>query len=410
MKPTLSHALFTIGLVSLITSFFIVSIGSAQWTLWPFDGKASSSSSSSSSLSIPSSTGMDSASFGSTEEQTVRVVQQAEPAVVSVIISEELPVLQQEMQTIPSPFGDQFNFQVPRMVQKGTQLQEVGGGTAFFVSSDGLLLTNKHVVSDTNAQYTVLLNDGRKVPATVVARDPSSDIALIKVEGSGFTPLTVASTDNLKLGQTAIAIGNALGEFRNTVSVGVISGLSRSITAGAGNGGGVEQLEQIIQTDAAINRGNSGGPLLNSRGEVIGMNTAVASDAQNIGFAIPAPELRRALESFTKNGHIVRPYLGVRYAPITPALQSTNKLAFGTGVLVVHGDAVSDVAVLPGSPAEKAGLKEGDIILEADGITLTPDTSLAHIVQTKQPGDTLLLKIARDGKVMDVKVVVEEKK
>ncbi|MFA6038730.1 MAG: trypsin-like peptidase domain-containing protein [Candidatus Peribacteraceae bacterium] len=411
MKPLTSRLLFTIGTVSLAASLLIVSVGNAEWSFWnPFAGSASSSSSVAEGQ-LPAPPSLPGLLPSSNEEQTVSVVEKAEPAVVSVIITEELPVIEREMQTIPSPFGDFFGgteLQVPRYVQRGTQKQEVGGGTAFFVTEDGLLLTNKHVVEDDKAEYTVLLNDGRKLPATAVARDATNDIALLKVQGSGFTPLTVAPDDQLRLGQTAIAIGNALGEFRNTVSVGVVSGLQRSITAGGAPGGAVEQLEEIIQTDAAINRGNSGGPLLNSRGEVIGMSTAVAASAQNIGFAIPAAELRRVVASYLQYGRIVRPYLGVRYAPVTEEVKRKNNITYDYGALVVRGETAEDMAVLPGSPADKAGLKEGDIILEVDGKKLLPTVSLLRLIQTKAPGDKITLKVSRAGKELAVTVTVEE--
>ena len=167
----------------------------------------------------------------------------------------------------------------------------MGGGRGFIVSGDGVILTNKHVVSDTEAQYTVLTNDGKKYSAKVLARDSNIDIAIIKVEAFGLPTIKLGNSDSIQVGQTAIAIGNALGEFRNTVNVGVISGLSRNITA---SGGGLtEAIYNVIQTDASINPGNSGGPLINMRGEVIGINTAIAQNAQSIGFAIPVNQIKK---------------------------------------------------------------------------------------------------------------------
>jgi serine protease Do len=347
------------------------------------------------------------------ESRIVEAVKKAEPAVVSVIIAKDLPVLERyyenpfEDDFFFDPFSFPFEFRVPRYREKGTEKKEVGGGTAFFISADGMLMTNKHVVADEEAEYTVLLNDGRKIPAEVVARDSGNDIALLKAEGGDFPALSFAS-DELALGQTVIAIGNALGEFRNTVSVGVISGLSRSITAGGT--AGVERLDRIIQTDAAINRGNSGGPLLNSRGEIIGMNTAVAAAGQNIGFAIPYQDLQRAYESYKEKGRIVRPYLGIRYMPITKELKERNALPYDYGALVSRGDDPTALAVVPGSPADKAGITENDIILEADGERLTGDTSLAGIVQGKSPGDTVRLKVFSKGKEREITVTLEERK
>jgi serine protease Do len=323
---------------------------------------------------------------------------------VSVIITKDLPKMEQGTRRVP--FGRGF-IELPEMLQNGTEQREVGGGTAFFVSADGILMTNKHVVTDEHAAYSVLLNDGRTLPATVIGRDAVNDIALLKVEGGGFAPLAIAPDDEIHLGQTAIAIGNALGEFRNTVSVGVVSGLQRSIIAGGLGMGRSEQLDQIIQTDAAINSGNSGGPLLNSRGQVIGMNTAVASMGNGIGFALPAKELRRVHESYRKNGRIVTAFLGIRYAQITAELQKLENLPFDYGVLAVAGDD-GDPAVAKDSPAEKAGLRERDIILEIDGKKLTPDQPFARIIQGKSPGDTVTLKLWRQGKESELKVQLGE--
>jgi len=342
----------------------------------------------------------------SSQNSVTSVVQKADPAVVSVIISKDLPVMQQYYQNVP--FGNSpFSIQIPQQRQNGTQQQEIGGGTAFFVSSDGLLMTNKHVVSDTSADYTVLLNNGTKLKATVVARDAANDIALLKVDGSNYPYLKLASSAPL-LGQSVIAIGNALGEFRNTVSVGVVSGLQRNITAGDPYAGDTEELSSIIQTDAAINEGNSGGPLLDLNGDVVGMNSAVATDAQNIGFAIPDTDLSVALTSYQQNGRIVRPYLGVRYIPITSDVAQQDHLPVSQGDLVTHGETTADTAVVAGSPADKAGIKDGDIIEKIDGQDITDTFSLSAHVQSKKPGDTVTLTVLRNGKQQTIQVTLAE--
>ncbi len=312
------------------------------------------------------------------------VVERTEPAVVSVTISRDV--------------------QMGRR-QRETQRLAIGGGTAFFISPDGLLMTNKHVVDDPKATYTVFLNDGRELEAKVLDRDPTTDIALLQVEGKDFPYLTLSDSDRLQLGQPVIAIGNALGEFRNTVSVGVVAGLSRSIEAGAG-GGEVERLSRIIQTDAAINPGNSGGPLLDTEGNVVGMNTAVATDAQNIGFALPASDLRIVLESYQQHGRIVRPYIGIRYIDVTPELAKEEKLDADHGVLITSG--TNEPAVLPGSPAAKAGLEDGDIILSINSEELSDDTSLADIIQRKKPGEKVTLHVSHGGREKDVVVQLDE--
>jgi serine protease Do len=345
------------------------------------------------------------------EKTIIGTVQKSEPAVVSVIISKDLPVLQRSTRrSTGNPFFDQFfEEDVPSSAGGAATIRrEIGGGTAFFVSSDGLLMTNKHVVDDSTAQYTVLLNDGRKLEATVVGRDPLNDIALLKVNGKDFPFLKLSAQKDAVLGQTVIAIGNALGEFRNTVSVGVISGLQRSIMAGNPAAGDSEQLNRILQTDAAINEGNSGGPLLDSSGLVIGMSTAVAADAQNIGFAIPVQDLGRVLAGYQKYGHIVRPYIGVRYTAITPEVAKANNLGLDHGALIIRGDTPQDPAVIPGSPADKAGLRENDIIVQIDGKMLSEDLSVADIVQEKLPGDTLSVVISRQGKEQTLPLTLEE--
>jgi len=336
------------------------------------------------------------------EQAVVAAVEKAAPAIVSIIISKDLPVIEQcpynPFSDLPPEFqqffGEQFQFYQP--CQKVTQRQEIGGGSGFMISQEGLIATNKHVVYDTSASYTVLTNDGKKYEAKILARHPVLDLAVLKVEppAGGFTAVTLGDSDSVKLGQTAIAIGNALGEFRNTVSVGVVSGLARTITA---QGGGlIETIEGVIQTDAAINQGNSGGPLLNLKGEVIGINTAMVSGAQNIGFAIPINQVKKAIESVKVSGKITIPFLGVRY------LKTEN------GALV-RGSA-DGPAVIPDSPAAKAGLQAEDIIIEFNAEKIDAEHSLAYLIQKYNVGDKISLKILRQGKEMILQATLEEKK
>jgi len=278
--------------------------------------------------------------------------------------------------------------------EQGTEKTEVGGGSGFVVSEDGLILTNKHVVADEAAEYTVLTNDGEKYEARVLARDPVQDLAIIKIEAQGLKPAKLGDSDSVKLGQTAISIGNSLGEFRNTVSVGVISGLSRTITA-SGESFGTEVIQGVIQTDAAVNPGNSGGPLLNLKGEVIGINVAVVSDAQSIGFAIPINFAKRDIESVKTFGAIKVPYLGVRYVSEE---EGTRLRGNGDGP-----------AVMPGSPAEKAGLKAEDLILEINGEKLSLEKLLGFIIQKYNIGDTITLKIKRGEEERTLSAILEER-
>lgn len=348
------------------------------------------------------------------ENAVMDSVSNASPAVVSIIISKNVPVVEQcpynPFSDLPPEFQQFFGFgggaQFYQPCQKGTKLQEVGGGSGFIISSDGLILTNKHVVADTGASYTVMTNDGNKYDATVVARDPVVDLAIVKINKTGLPTLTLGDSDSLRLGQTAIAIGNALGEFRNTVSVGVISGLARTITA-QDSTGAPETIAGVIQTDAAINAGNSGGPLLNLRGEVIGINVAMVSGAQSIGFSIPINQAKQAIDSVKKTGKIITPYLGVRNITVTTSVAKDKNLSVDYGALI-SGDA-NNPAVVKNSPADKAGLKSKDIILEVDGKKITSDYPLSSVINQYSVGDTITLKILRDGKEMEVKVTLEQR-
>lgn len=238
-------------------------------------------------------------SVGVTPEETavISVVQQASPAVVSIVATQQLPVIERQqnnpLQDFCSDpyfrryFSDECSTVSPSPTASvPTAPQQVAAGTGFIISANGLILTNKHVVDIDGANYTVILNDGRKFPAQILMRDPGQDIAIVKINANDLPSLNLGNSDSIMIGETGIAIGNALGQFSNTVSKGIVSGLSRTIMA-TGGSGGAEQLTKVIQTDAAINLGNSGGPLLNLSGQVIGINTAIVQGAQNIGFAIP---------------------------------------------------------------------------------------------------------------------------
>lgn len=346
----------------------------------------------------------------SDEHSITSVVKQARSSVVSITIKQQVPTYDtsnngadpfEEFFGTPSPFGNMLQ---PRK-QTGTQEVEVGGGTGFFISKDGYIVTNKHVVSSDQASYVVTTDDGKTHEAKVIARDPAYDIAIIKIEGGDYPFLSFGDSEKIEVGQTAIAIGNALAEFKNTVSVGVISGLSRQIVAGDGTGS-AEQLDHLIQTDAAINPGNSGGPLLDLDGRVIGVNVATAN-AQNIGFAIPSEIVKKISESVQKTGKIERPFLGVRYLPINDDLKKQNQLPVNYGVLVARGDQQGDVAVIPGSSADKAGIVENDIILEVDGTKIDDEHSLQSLIRTKNVGDMISLKILHKGSEKTINIKLE---
>jgi len=353
-------------------------------------------------------------SIFSQESFVVDAVKKTNPAVISIIISKNVPKYETyiDPNQQQNPFGDlfpNFFFNIPQYRQKGTEKKEIGGGSGFLVTSNGLIVTNKHVVDQKDAEYTVFTNDGKKHPAKVIARDPILDIALIKIEGSDFPFLSLGDSDSLQVGQSVIAIGNALAEFRNTVSVGVISGLARSVVAGDSSGK-TELLDHVIQTDAAINPGNSGGPLLDLSGRVIGVNVAIAQGSQNIGFALPINSVKSAIESVKTTGKIVRPYLGIRYVSINAEMKDKNNLSVDYGVLVKAGQNQNELAVIPGSPADKAGIVENDIILEINGVKLDEKNTLASLVRQKNIGDLITLKILHKGVEKNVQVTLEAAK
>ena len=349
------------------------------------------------------------------ETAVVNAVKAASPAVVSITISENVPVVEQ----CPyNPFGNLspdlqqlFGNDMPGFTTQcntgKTQLQEVGGGSGFIISSDGLILTNKHVVSDTGASYSVLTNDGKTYNAKVLARDPNQDLAVLKIDATGLPTVSLGESNGLQLGQTAIAIGNALGQFSNTVSVGVVSGLARTVTAAAPDTGAQETISGVIQTDAAINPGNSGGPLLNLQGQVIGIDTAIASGAENIGFAIPIDQAKHDISSVESTGQIQAPFLGVRYTPVTPTFAQQQNLPITYGALV-RGDSTGP-AVEPGSPAAAAGIQAEDIIEKVDGQTIDSTHDLATIINQYNVGDVVTLTINRGGKEMTLNVTLAKR-
>ncbi len=279
-------------------------------------------------------------------------------------------------------------------------------GTGFVIDAGGLIITNKHVVPAGTSKVQVVMSDGTKYDdAEVIGRDPLNDIAVIKINGAkNLKVAQLADSDAVRTGQKVIAIGNALGQFQNTVTSGIISGMGRPIEAGDESGNASEQLNNLFQTDAAINSGNSGGPLLNFNGEVIGINTAVAAGAQNIGFSIPINEAKGVIESVKATGKISRPYLGVQFSMLTASSAKELNLSVQKGALV-GSDAGS---VVTGSPADKAGIKAGDVITKVNTVELSDSISLASAVGRFKVGDTVELTVIRSGKEQKIKVTLAE--
>lgn len=325
------------------------------------------------------------------ESVVIDVVEKVGPSVVTIGIEKKESV---------SPLSvefDLFGFSLPQTDQESQKTEE-NIGTGFILTQDGLIVTNKHVVSDIEATYKIIDKDDKTYEVKKIYRDPVNDLAILQIEATGLKPVELGDSDELKVGQFVIAIGTALGEFKETVTTGVISGLGRGITAGSPLEGYVERLDNVIQTDAAINPGNSGGPLLNSSGQVVGTSVAVAANGQNIGFAIPINVIKEAIDNFNKTGKFERPFLGVQYRMISRDVALMNDVPQGAYI----------VSVVEDSAADKAGLKAGDIVIKFNGETVKEE--LSKFISNKKIGDIIKLQIWRDGKESEVEAILEELK
>ncbi len=348
------------------------------------------------------------------EATTISAIKKVQPAVVSIVIKKSVSSLNQQRNNnffFIDPFTGkrlEIDPEDSPSSDNSTQQREVGGGTGFIISGDGYIITNRHVVSDTNASYSVFMNDGTEYQAKLLDTDPLNDLGVLKIEGNNLPSVELGDSSRLEIGQTAIAIGNSLNEYRQTVSKGIISGLNRTIVASDRTGRNRESLDGVIQTDAAINPGNSGGPLIDLNGQVIGINTAIDQSGQSIGFALPINDAKFIVDSLKTSGKIVRPQLGVRYMMLTPAIAKANNINVQNGALVLRGDTQDDLAVIPGSPADKAGIVENDIILEINGQKLDEKNTLAKVIQKFKPGETVTLKVSHRGEVKDYSLTLTE--
>lgn len=326
------------------------------------------------------------------EERIIDIVKKSSPAVVNIIISEK-------KRKIPS-FAD---------ISKKNNQKIVGGGSGFIISENGIILTNRHVVADNNDDYTVELQNGKKYSAKIIAKDSINDIAILIIDAENLSFLELGSSENLKLGQTIITIGNALSKFHNSISKGIISGLLRVVSTEGSQEDTAQNLRGLIQTDAAINLGNSGGPMLNTNGKVIGINSVVVAEAENISFAIPIFGAKKDIEDIKKFGKIIQPSLGVRYIVINEEFQEKYKLPINYGAWIIKEHLPHDHAVTPGSPAKKAGIKENDIILEFNGIKISDGVGLDELVQKTNISDKVTVKILRNKKEKILNVIMQER-
>lgn len=327
-------------------------------------------------------------------------ISQIQPIQTRTTVQEENAIIQSVDQTSPSVVAIGVNQRIgnpqdPFSIPKN---QQNTIATGFIASEKGTIVTNKHVVSNRDTKYSIVTKDGKKLEITKIYRDPTLDLALIKVNGNDLKALELGESSKLKVGQTVIAIGNALGRFSNTVTTGVVSGLGRTIGAGDPFSGQTEQLDGLIQTDAAINPGNSGGPLLNSAAQVIGVNVAVTEGAQNIGFAIPIDTIKALIEEFDKNGEIQRAFLGISYRLITRDIAILNEVPQGAYIQ----------EVVPESAAEKAGINPGDIITKIDDQQINSETKISEIIQRKKIGEKVSLEVWTDGNTKTVTATLEQ--
>ena len=328
------------------------------------------------------------------QEATVRAIKKVIPSVVSIVVYDQEKYVSLNIAT-----GQQ---------ETKTQKVKKGSGTGFLISADGFILTNKHVASagSSKADYRIILSSGKQYYAMLIGKDPINDLAVLRIFDNKLPFVELGDSDNLPVGATVIAIGNALGLYQNSVTKGIVSGLGRSIVA-SDQIGNAEALDNVIQTDAEINLGNSGGPLIDLSGKVIGVNVAIDQSGSSIGFAIPINDARPVIQSIREIGRIVRPRLGVRYTMITPEIAQDKKLKRNSGALIITGEN-GESAITPDSPAAKAGLLAGDIVFELNAIKLEGNNTLLSVLQKYKPGNKIGLKIQRGNDIFTKVVVLDE--
>jgi S1-C subfamily serine protease len=326
------------------------------------------------------------------QEATIRAIKKIMPAVVSIVV-----------------YDQEKNLKITTGNTTVTKERvKKGSGTGFLISGDGLILTNKHVVNigSKDVEYRIILTSGKQYFAQLIGKDPLYDLAVLKIFDKNLPSVELGDSDDLQAGSSVIAIGNALGLYQNSVTKGIVSGLGRSLLA-SDQAGNAEALDNVIQTDAEINLGNSGGPLIDLNGKVIGVNVAFDQAGSAIGFSIPINDARPVINSIRESGRIIRPRMGVRYTMITPEIAQEKKLIRETGALIIGGEN-GEPAILADSPAAKSGLMPGDIVFEVNGIKVEKKNTLLSISQKYKPGNKIGLKIQRGSKIIIVTMILDE--
>ena len=343
------------------------------------------------------------------QQQLIKTIEKAVPAVVSVSAQEKISDAEKKSPEMLFPLFERDTKKTKHLIKKmsGENLH-VSGGSGCIIDKSGIVITNMHVILENHLSYVITMSDETECPAKLITTDVVGDVAFLKIisDKKTFPHLLLGDSSQVKLGQYVVAIGNALGMFNNTVSFGIISGLSRSIEARRGKL--KEQLHGLLQTDAAINPGNSGGPLVDMNGKVIGINAASVFSAENIGFAIPINTIKRDIESIKKYGEIHRPFLGVRYVVLDPHVAKAFSSPLHEGMMVIS-PYLRHPAILPNSPAQKAGIKERDVLIAIDGKMLTPSFTLQDALDTYAPGDTIAVRIMRGGREHTLRVTLKSR-
>jgi len=343
------------------------------------------------------------------KSEIIKTIRKVMPAVVSIILSKSVSDIEKEVQALGKKKGKKMKISIPDEKIDGKGMVQIGGGSGFIVDDSGIILTNKHVINEPLVTYAVVTSDENTFEAKIIASDPINDIAILKINPKEkLESVVLGDSKNVELGQTVLAFGNALGLFKNTVSRGIISGLSRSVSAQSDKTSKPQELRGLIQTDASINPGNSGGPLVDIFGRVIGINAAVVSGAENISFAIPIHTAERDLEDVKKYGHIRRPIIGVRYITLDSLMKSKFNLSVDYGALITK-EHFFDCAVIPNSPADKAGLKEWDIILAWNKGKITREKNIQDLLENSSIGETVTLTLLRKNKTFEKKLTLVER-